>query len=280
MQLAILGFGMIAGSVARALREREPGGWSVTAWSPSGTGPRAALADGVIDQAAADAGAAIDGADLIVLAAPPQACLALLGDLAGMSLAPGAVVTDVASTKRRIVARAVELGLPFVGGHPMAGTETSGYASADAALFLGRPWIVCGTGADEEPVRRLVAAVGGTEVRMDPNEHDATVAAVSHLPLVVSAALVEAVAMGRSPSSGNPRRLAAGGWAGMTRLARGDVDMGAGILATNADNVAARLRRLRDVLDEWIVALETAEPDVDALRSRLAAAREALEPAP
>ena len=108
--------------------------------------------------------------------------------------------------------------------------------------------------------------------------HDARVAAISHLPLVVSAALVEAVA-GRAPNraaTGGAAALAAGGWDAMTRLARGDATMGAGIAATNAPAIAARLRDLRGVLDEWLALLEAAGgPDEPALRARFAAARDA-----
>jgi len=291
VQLGIVGFGQIGGSIASALRARDGGGreWQVAAWSPSGDGPRRARADGVVDAAVSRFEDAVADADLLVLAAPPLACLELLDRLAGTELASGAVVTDVASTKRRIVERAGALGLPFVGGHPMAGRESSGYAAADPELFVDRPWVITGSddearapGAAIERVERLATAVGARPVRMDPLDHDAAVAAVSHLPLVLSAALVEAVA-GRRGRTGagdaaDPRRLAAGGWASMTRLARGDVEMGTGILATNADLVAERLRAVRAAIDEWLAVLEAENGAVDAgdLRARLATARDAL----
>ena len=284
MRIAILGFGQIGGSVARALRARAPGAWSVAAWSPSGEGPARAADEDVVQAAAPTVGEAIDGADLVLLAAPPIACLALLDDLAGAlreRLAGGALVTDVASTKRRIVERAAARGLPFVGGHPMAGREATGYAAADAELFVGRPWIV--TEAPGVPlVERLAADAGARPLRMTPEEHDEAVAAISHLPLVLSAALVEAVTGASSDGALDPRRLAAGGWASMTRLARGDPEMGAGILATNADEVARRLRSVQGVIDEWIALLEPseraepAEPDAAPLRDRLTRARDAL----
>jgi prephenate dehydrogenase len=103
------------------------------------------------------------------------------------------------------------------------------------------------------------------------------VAAVSQLPLVLSAALVEAVAGG--PGAARPgwsvaSGLAAGGWDSMTRLARGDVEMGTGIAATNAREIAVRLRDVREVIDAWLADLEG--PGVDAIRTRLAAARAVL----
>jgi prephenate dehydrogenase len=280
MRLAILGFGLIGGSVARALHERDPGGWSVAAWSPSGEAPRVAAGDGTIADVATTPEAAIDGADLVLLAAPPLACLELLDLLGGplrARLARDAVISDVASTKRRLVARATELGLRFVGGHPMAGRETTGYGAAVPDLFVGRPWVLCGDDAAAERVERLATAVGARPLRMDAAEHDVAVAAISHLPLVLSAALVEAVASGQPAEAPDPRQLAAGGWASMTRLARGDPAMGAGILATNADEVARRLRVARGVIDEWIDALESDPIDTDRLRAKLAEARVRLD---
>ncbi len=283
MRIAILGFGLIGGSIARAVAalsgdQPRP---SIAAWAPSGQGPARARADGVVEAAARTPAEAIDGADLVLLAAPPLACLGLLGELAG-ALAPAlradAVVTDVASTKARIVERAAALRLRFVGGHPMAGRETTGYGSADAALFVDRPWVVVpsGDGEAEHSVEALAIACGARPVRLGAREHDAAVAAISHLPLVLAAALVEAV--GSAPDWPIARSLAAGGWADMTRLARGDVAMGTGIAATNAAALAARLRDVRDVLDGWLADLAGhEEPDVDAVAGRLRAARARLE---
>ncbi|MDQ3128192.1 MAG: prephenate dehydrogenase/arogenate dehydrogenase family protein, partial [Chloroflexota bacterium] len=223
MHIAFLGLGLIGGSVARAA-SRAGYATRVTAWTPDGSGPRAAMADGI--EGSASAGEAIRGADLIVLAAPPLACLGLLDDLAGplaRDLAHGAVATDVTSTKSVIVDRARVNGLRFVGGHPMAGREASGYGAADSDLFRGRPWVMVpaepnDTAADDR-VAGLAAACGARPVRMSAPDHDSAVAAISHLPLVVSAALVEAMT-GRTdwPASSS---LAAGGWASMTRLAQG-----------------------------------------------------------
>jgi len=285
MRIAMLGLGLIGGSVVRALQSREPGAWSVVAWTPDGRGPGLAAMDGLLDEAVTDPMAAIDGAELIVLAAPPLAAIALLDDLAGpwrSRLAPGAVITDVASTKSAIVLRATALGLPFVGGHPMAGRETSGFASATADLFVDRPWVVV-PGPDVAAVERVEAlarAVGARPVRLGAADHDAAVAGISHLPLIVSAALVEAVAGGPDgPASDWPTTatLAASGWRDATRLARGDVTMGTDIALTNAPAIAARLEALRRVLDAWSAALERpGGPDRAAIEAHLATARDRL----
>jgi prephenate dehydrogenase len=291
MRVTLLGFGLIGGSIARTLRASGTG-WSVAAWTPSRKGPLAALADGTIDAAPATIEQAVDGADLIVLAAPPLACLDLLGRLGGSlrdRLADDAVVTDVASTKGQLLDLAAKSGLRFVGGHPMAGRETSGWEASTEDLFVGRPWVIVPTDLGDEAARKrvegLARACRAEPLLMTAAEHDAAVAAVSHLPLVVAAALVEAVA----GSADGPARsdwpavaaLAASGWRSATRLARGDVEMGAGILATNAPAIAARLRDLRTVIDAWLAELERADgPDPAALTARLAGARRRLEDDP
>jgi prephenate dehydrogenase len=168
----------------------------------------------------------------------------------------------------------------------MAGRETSGWEGSTADLFVGRPWVIVpadpGDNEARERVEMLARTCGAEPVLMTAAEHDAAVAAVSHLPLVVAAAIVEAVA----GSTDGPARvdwpaaaaLAASGWQGATRLARGDIEMGAGIVATNAPAIAARLRDLRTVIDAWLAELERPEgPDSTALAARLTAARRRLE---
>jgi prephenate dehydrogenase len=290
MRLALLGLGLIGGSVARALRAdghaAALGVDEIAAWSPSGDGPAAALREGLIDEAAPTPEAAISSADLIVLAGPAAEILAQLDDLAGRwraSLAADAVITDVASTKAAIVDSAAALDLRFVGGHPMAGREASGFEASSADLFVDRPWIVVPTGdaAAVERVEALVSATGARPRRMAAADHDDAVAAISHLPLVVAAALVEAVAGGGpGPKEDWPvlAALAATGWRDMTRLARGDVTMGAGIAATNAPRIASRVRDLIEVLESWAAQLERdGGPDRIAVAGRLQVARDRLE---
>lgn len=292
MRVAILGFGLIGGSVARALgAAADAAAWSVVAWSPGGAGPSRAAEDRVIVHAALRPEDAIDGADIILLAAPPVEILELLDGLGGRwaaHVAPGAAITDVASTKEILMDRADALGLRFVGGHPMAGRETAGYEASSAELFQGRPWVVVpGRHADRAAVlavETLAVACGARPVRLTAREHDDAVAGISHLPLVIAAALVEAVAGdGREdpPGWSLARSLAAGGWRDMTRLARGDVTMGAGIAASNATALAARLHDIQAVLDDWLVELGApGGPDVEAIARRLRAARERLEEMP
>ena len=289
VRVSIAGFGLIGGSIARALHER--GGaetWHVTAWSRNPVPVRKALSDGVVEVAASTLEEAVQGADLVILAAPPLSCLDLIDQLGGRvrnSLPEDCTITDVASAKARIVERADAAGLPFIGGHPMAGSELSGYGAALPDLFVGRPWVtVLGQYArlcDAERVGDLVETCGALQIPMRAAAHDNAVAAISHMPLVVSAAIVEAVAGG----PGGPERadwraveaLSATGWAGMTRLARGEPGMGAGIAATNSAALASRLRDVRAVIDAWLSELEReGGPDPDSLLARFTAARERL----
>ncbi|MGZ8438208.1 MAG: prephenate dehydrogenase [Candidatus Limnocylindrales bacterium] len=290
MRIAFLGFGLIAGSIARAVRANgDVAGWTMTAWSPSGGGPSEARADGIIDLAAATPAEALKGADLVVLAAPVPVCLAAMNELAaglGAVLPTDAVVTDVASTKGALLARADKLGLRYVGGHPMAGLELAGYRAGRPDLFVGRPWVIVrGSNARPEDVSRvesLATACGAETIEMDAETHDRAVAGISHLPLLLAAALAEAV-VGTTPGEAGAgwamaSRLAASGWRDMTRLARGDPAMGAGIAVTNAPALAGRLRDLRAVLDSWQAELEApGGPDPAAIEERLRAARARLE---
>ena len=283
-RIAFLGLGLIGGSIAMALREAGVQA-SLVAWTPEGRGPVTAVKRGIVDVATGSAEAAIDGAGLVILAGPPLAILSSLSDLAGPlrgSVHGSATITDVASTKAEIVENATSYQLPFVGGHPMAGRERTGVEAATADLFVDRPWVVVpreGAGSTEiERVEALATATGARPIRLEAAEHDAAVAAISHLPLVVAAALAESVTK-QTNSWPLARSLAASGWSDMTRLARGDPEMGAGILATNAAAVRDRLRDLREILDTWIEQLDPGLGGGDAgeLWGRLQAARDALE---
>jgi prephenate dehydrogenase len=289
VRISIIGLGLIGGSIGRALHERaEPGAWHVTAWSRSSAPVRQALDDGTIDVAAATLEDALAGAEIVILAGPPLACMDLVdrlgGPLRGL-LSEDCTVTDVASAKGQIVARADATNLPFIGGHPMAGRELNGYGASLPDLFVGRPWVtVPGRHArlcDGERIGELIEACGAMQVPMRAAAHDSAVAAISHMPLIVSAAMVEAVAGGL----GQPERedwraaevLAATGWAGMTRLARGEPGMGAGIAATNSEAIADRLMDLRAVIDSWLADLERdGGPDADKLLVRFTSARNRL----
>jgi len=299
MRVALLGLGLIGGSIARALREDPAGAGpfggeslEIAAWTPSQIGPRTALAAGSIDFVGRSIAEAVDGAAVVILSAPPIAMAELLDELVvcrrSGRLTDAAVVTDVGSTKRWIMAEASKRGLRFVGGHPMAGSHETGFSAADPNLFLGRPWVVVPgdrSGAGQALVEQLATACGARPVTMDAELHDTATAGISHLPLLLAAALTGSVALGPQASAATgwhvARLLASSGWHSATRLAHGSEEMGADLLATNASEVRVRLRALRDELDAWDSRLAAAERDPLGgradIRSRLTAVRKALE---
>jgi len=279
VRLAILGFGLIGGSIARALLERDPGAWQITVWSRSDAAPLRALDDGVVAAIADDPVQAAAAADLTLLAASPSANVALVGRVGPAVAAKGGLLTDVTGVQLPMaVAAAAVPGLRFVGGHPMSGRQTRGYGAASAGLFVDRPWAVLrgarATDADVELVRRLARACGARPLEVDAAAHDRAVATISHLPLLSSVALVEAAAAG--PEADLARRLAAQGWRDTTRLAAGDPELGAGMLALNATPTAAALRAFRARLDAWQERLDAIAAGADPTAGADPAAAEGL----
>jgi prephenate dehydrogenase len=240
--VAIVGLGLIGGSLARALTRA---GYRVLGVDRPAV-RRRARTQGAVAQTVATPEGAATRADVVVLAAPPRANLVLLRRLAG-SASPGLVITDVGSVKGPICALARRLGLRgFVGGHPVAGTEGRGFAAASADLFRGRPWALIplpqGTRALSR-VRALVRAVGARPVTVSARDHDRALAFLSHLPQVVSFALLDAVR--HDPVAARHLRLAGPGFRDMTRLARSPRPLWREILGQNRAEVARALRALR-----------------------------------
>jgi prephenate dehydrogenase len=255
-RLAVIGLGLIGGSLARALRAAAAVG-RIAGFDAEPRQRRLALELGVVDDAPDAAAAAVAGADVVVLAVPVlRTAEALRAALPG--LAPGAVVTDVGSTKQSVLAdvAAACAGLPpwFVAGHPIAGTEKSGVANAQAALFQGHRVILTPHARQDEgalaAVASLWAATGARVVRMDPAAHDAVFAATSHLPHLLAYSFVDMLA--RLDTRGDIFPNAGGGFRDFTRIASSSPDMWHDIVRANAGAVAPLLERqigeLRDVL--------------------------------
>ena len=178
-------------------------------------------------------------ADLVVLAAPIGAMpelLAHLGDRAG-------VVTDMASTKGRVMGWAAAAGVDLVGGHPMCGSEGAGIAAADPAIFEGAPWVLT---RDDPVVSELVRAVGARPCFMDAGTHDRLVAGVSHAAFLVSAAYVLALSSGGDWEE--MKQVAGPGFRDMSRLAAGNPELYADIVSTNREEVLRSLAAVESSL--------------------------------
>lgn len=269
MKVAIIGLGLIGGSIGLALREAGFG--DVAGYDQRPEVVSRALERGAIDHGASSVAAAARDAGLVVLATPPLAVREAMIELAP-ELAAHSIVTDTASTKQQVLAWARELLPPrasFVGGHPMAGSEQHGIDNARADLFRDATYCLVVDDAtsthDLVAVEGMVASLGAAPLRIDAAVHDAAVAAVSHLPFVVAAALVASALAEQPPGStalpSRPerRRLAATGFRDTTRTASGDPLMHRDICLANANALRPLLLDMARRLDE--VAAHLDEPE-------------------
>jgi len=248
-RVAIAGIGLIGGSIALAIRDRWPSAHIVGIDTPSVL--THARTSGAIDDGLPSM-AALDAADLVVLAAPVRQNARLLTQLPER-VAHEALLTDVGGTKRDIVgaARRLPSGARFIGGHPIGGAERGGFGFARRDLFENRPWIltpVPGTDAGAlSALRTFVTALGARPVVMEPEEHDRVMAFVSHLPQLAASALMDTVggAVARDGLA-----VAGRGLADTTRLASSPADVWRDICATNADAISGALDLLIDRLND------------------------------
>jgi prephenate dehydrogenase len=216
----------------------------VTGYDVSSDNAQAARAAGALDETVSDLASGVAAADLIVVATPVGEIPAMIVGIAKHA-ADGTVVTDVGSTKGTIVAEAERvLGprRPFVGGHPMAGTEGEGVSSARADLFENALWILTPTKATDSEAYRsvntLVTGLGARTLALEPEEHDRLVALVSHLPYAIATAL-----MALAGDDADPRlfQAAAGSFRDVTRTAGSSPRVWRDIFSTNRDAVLREL---------------------------------------
>jgi prephenate dehydrogenase len=250
-RVAILGLGLMGASLGMALR--AAGVARVVTGYDVGPGVAGRSRErGAIDIASADAPTAVAGADLVILATPIRATPDLFTALAP-HLAPGALVTDLCSVKAHIVSRAERM-LPdpshFVGGHPMTGSEHSGVEAARAALYDGCIWALTPTEhtAPEAGARLswMIGRLGATPLLLEPAEHDAAVALISHLPRIAASGLI--LTATQSASWPVARELTSGGFRDTTRVASGDPGMMYDICGSNRSAVLASLDAYIEIL--------------------------------
>lgn len=245
-KIAILGVGLLGGSLGLAVKKRFPGA------VVSGYGHRIqtlhrARELGAIDAVAESAVSAVDQADLVILGVPVGLIPPLLREIAP-AVSPGAIVTDVGSTKASIVAAGEQcLGQRFVGSHPMAGSEKRGVEFSRDDLFEGAVCILTPTAntnpAALEALETFWQRLGMKPHRLSPVDHDRLVCQISHLPHAVAAALVMAVQT-------EAFDLAGRGFADATRIAAGDAGLWRDILADNRQNLLGSLDQLEKHLGE------------------------------
>ena len=290
-KIAIVGLGLIGTSMGLAIRQTQNRNLEVVGIDLEPTHTSTARKMGAIDREARTIPDAVRDADLVIVSIPVLAMRDLFEFIAEF-LKEGAVVTDTGSTKKDVVAWGEALlpaGVSFVGGHPMAGKETSGPRDADAAMLNGAVYAVCpARNASEQAVQAVVSLVQGIGAKpyfVDAAEHDSYVAAVSHLPFMLSVALVNATT--KSVGWREMSRLASSGFRDISRLASGDPVMHRDIAVTNKDALVywldeciKDLHRLRGMVKDNQAGLEQTLVEAWEARARWMLGREGDDASP
>lgn len=279
MRVAILGTGLIGGSLGLALKAKGSAE-AIAAFDIHPESAQEAVKRGAADRAAASAGDAVRDADVIFVATPVRAIVAALGECM-RDLPAGSIVTDVGSTKTRVVIEAERLlgdnqAITFIGGHPMAGSEQEGIESARAELFADAWWVLTPTDrVGPEAYRRLhqlLGSLGAKVMALDPAKHDQLMAVISHIPQLTATTLMN-LAAEKGREHGGLLALAAGGFRDVTRVAASNPELWVDICRENRDAIAAELDEFADRLKTLNQQLRVG--DMDALRQALLTARDA-----
>jgi len=267
--VTIVGLGLIGGSIGLALRRGKRPGWEIVGYSRRRETMAKALSLGAVDRSAANLKDAVKEAELVVIATPVLTIKEILSSIAP-HLPSGCVVTDTASTKVQVMNWAEEILPPsvdYVGGHPMAGKETYGIQAAEADLFRGCTYCLTPSHkASRQSVNklaRIIKKLGARPLLIDVHKHDNLVAGISHLPLLLSAALVSATT--RNSSWPELSRLAASSYRDLTRLASGNPEVNTDICLSNKepivnwiDEFSRELERYRQLVTKADKRLELA----------------------
>lgn len=259
-----IGLGLIGGSIARALRQFHPD-CRILAYDINQDALNAAVEDGVADQVLSCLGAELTDCDYIFLCAPVSENDANLLQLKEY-LSPHCLLTDVGSVKTNIHKHIEKIGLEnqFIGGHPMAGSERTGYINSKALLLENAYYIL--TPCPEVPssvvtdFRELIASLGAIPLVLDCRQHDYITAAVSHLPHVIAASLVNLIRQSDS-EEGTMKQIAAGGFKDITRIASSSPVMWQQICLTNGENICQLLEIYIQSLVQIRQQIREAQPD-------------------
>ncbi|HEY8564293.1 MAG TPA: prephenate/arogenate dehydrogenase family protein [Beijerinckiaceae bacterium] len=250
-RLAIVGFGLIGSSIARAARQMNLAD-AIVAIDRDPAVLERVRALGIADATAQDASEGVAGADHIILCVPVGACGAVAAAIRD-ALAPGTIVSDVGSVKGSVVAQVMPHlpgGVAFVPAHPVAGTEHSGPDAGFATLFHGR-WCILtppeGTPQDAiDRVQRLWSAMGSNVEVMTPQHHDLVLAITSHVPHLIAYNIVGTAADLETVTQSEVIKFSAGGFRDFTRIAASDPTMWRDIFLHNKDAVLEMLGRLNE----------------------------------
>lgn len=256
--IGFIGFGLIGGSIARAIKISRPD-TLIYAYDyhrrPCEGDLAQALSDGTLDYVTKDLTDSFPDCDIIFLCAPVLANISYLKKLKPI-VKPTCIITDVGSVKGNIHEAVEELGMEevFIGGHPMTGSEKTGYLNSYALLMENAYYIL--TPTDKTPsykvniLHQLVKEIGSIPILLNPHEHDEITAAISHLPHIIAAVLVNLIKESDDETE-KMKQLAAGGFKDITRIASSSPIMWQNICLTNA-------KKIKNILDTYIETLQEA----------------------
>lgn len=253
------GLGLIGGSVARSLRALYPSA-RILVMNRTVSHVTKALEDGVADAVTGEIGETFRDCDVIFICTPVARTGDCLEKLAGI-VRPDAVITDVGSVKSAVCRQAEALGLTdvFIGGHPMAGSERTGYENSSAGLLKNKPYVLtpfAGTSKEKlDFMKGIVQRMGSRVMILDPQAHDLAVAGISHLPHMAAASLVRTV-MDNDTGDRTMFSLASSGFLDTTRIAASSSEMWEQIAQLNPEAISrmltlyiGSLQQLRDAID-------------------------------
>lgn len=262
MHVAIIGLGLIGGSIGLALKQANESGRDIVGYARRHKTASTALRLGAIDRAETNLTDVVREAEIVIIATPVLTIKEILSQIADC-LSTGCIVTDTASTKLQVMKWAKEILPPtvnFIGGHPMAGKETYGIEAAEPGLFQGCAY--CLTPAEKaspqaiDTVTNMIKKMGAMPVLIDAPEHDNLVAGISHLPMLLSAALVSATA--KDASWHKMSKLAASGYHDLSRLASGNPEVNAHICLSNQKAILRWMDKFSQELERYRQLVTTA----------------------
>lgn len=261
-KIGIIGLGLIGGSIARSLK-RNGRNYILSAWDKDKEMLDQARRDGVIDCAVENLESGFQDIDILFFCVPVYAMKSILQKLLP-SLSPGCILSDVGSTKGDVLSLVKELDLEkrFIGGHPLAGSEKSGYPSSKANLFENAYYCITPTESSSQEnlddIKTIINDMGAIPLVLSSEEHDRATAAISHVPHVVAALLVNMVGHLDGPEN-HMKTLAAGGFKDITRIASSSPELWAGICLSNREVILNTLASLENLLHTFEKDLKEGE---------------------
>ena len=264
MKLAIIGVGLIGGSLGLCLKEKLGADIFITGLCRTQKSMDLAVKRGAVDMASPDVREVVEGADIVFLATPVLQMTPMLERIVPY-LKKGAILTDAGSTKAYLwqhIQGILPAGVHYIAGHPMTGREKSGVEAATKDLFVHKAYVIIDDSAVPQEVKERLMAVlrltGANFTTLDLAQHDRCAAVISHVPHLAAAALV--TLLNRSGDDlDSCLKLIGGGFKDTTRIASSNADMWADICMTNGKPIADSLRQLQTILGEVITAVEAGD---------------------